>query len=82
MSKTEDRYGPDTGAPATGTGTGTEGRTEDGAPTLPFAAYVPMGATSRYTAPEGDRRPRPVQVVDRRAPSRSSWRTRCSSSVR
>ncbi len=52
MSKTEDRYGPDTGAPATGTGTGTEGRTEDGAPTLPFAAYVPMGATSRYTAPK------------------------------
>ncbi len=26
--------------------------TEDGAPTLPFAAYVPMGATSRYIAPK------------------------------
>ena len=26
--------------------------TEDGGPTLPFAAYVPMGATSRYTKPK------------------------------
>ena len=50
MSKTEDRYGAPAGVPATGAAA-QEGN-EDGARTLPFAAYVPMGATSRYTAPK------------------------------
>jgi len=50
MSKTEDRYGPSPGTQASDnqTAAGSEG----GAPTLPLAAYVPMGATSRYTAPK------------------------------
>jgi ATP-binding cassette subfamily B protein len=50
MSKTEDRYGPSAGAPATDSQTPVG--TDDGAPTLPFAAYVPMGATSQYSAPK------------------------------
>ena len=52
MSKTEDRYGASAGVQTTDTETATGTGTEDGGPTLPFAAYVPMGATSRYTKPK------------------------------
>jgi ATP-binding cassette subfamily B protein len=51
MSKTEDRYGAAAGPQADGAVDAGSG-TDDGARTLPFAAYVPMGATSRYTAPK------------------------------
>ena len=50
MSKTEDRLDGTTagnGPVATGTLD-----TEEAATRLPLAAYVPMGATSRYTAPK------------------------------
>ncbi len=50
MSKTEDRLDETAGGNGQ-VGSGTED-TKDAAPRLPLAAYVPMGATSRYTAPK------------------------------
>ncbi len=53
MSKTEDRL-DDTGRTMTATGSGpvTDGSVATPEKTLPFAAYVPMGALSRYEAPK------------------------------
>ena len=41
-----------TGPAANGAAGSREAETPDGAPRLPLAAYVPMGATSRYTKPK------------------------------
>ena len=65
MSKTEDRLDRDGGRRTARHGaTGTAGHRGRPARRLPLAAYVPMGATSRY------RRPRPPST--RTAPSRGS----------
>jgi ATP-binding cassette subfamily B protein len=52
MSKTEDRLEESGQVPAAGNGRVADGAVATPEKTLPFAAYVPMGALSRYQAPK------------------------------